>query len=155
MPIEGQLTQNDYMAAQFLHLRPRPVFAVIGVILLALYAWALTQKPSFLLVGVGIYLAVYFTLLIPWQVRRTFRQYKALSELISVEIRDDGLFFKKPNSEGLFPWAHIIKWKRNKKLLLLYPADNLFYVLPSSFFPSQEAFNEFLRVMEEKAGKAR
>lgn len=152
--IQGSLQEADYLAAQRLHIRPRPIFAVVGLMLLAvalvmLYAsrsWTLALALAFLFVVLFVYE--------PFKAKRLFRQYKALSQRTIVEIRDNGLFFKHENGEGLVPWSHVIKWRSNDKLLLLYPASGLFYLLPSHFFPSPDAFREFVTQVQSKLGKA-
>lgn len=154
MKFGGTLSEKDYVAAQFLHLRPRPVFAFIGVFLLAAYALVLFVFPSLLTFGVAVYLVGSFLLYVPWRARRNFRQYAALSESVSVEVHPDGLRFTRKNGEGLLPWSEIRKWRRNQRLLLLYPASNIFHLLPSHFFASSEAYIEFINETEKRVGPA-
>lgn len=153
---QGQLKEDDYVAAQFLHLRPRPVFFVIGIILLVLYALVLVIALfngfydllySILLIGLGGFF-------LQFQSKRLFRQYKALSEPVTMEVREDGLFFKRTNGEGLVPWSHIHKWRNNKRLVLLYPAGNVFHMIPSHFFVDSDAFQAFISTLGTKLGNA-
>jgi hypothetical protein len=53
MIIEGQYKENDYVQAQYLHLRPSPVFTVIGLLLLALFIWAMFHGASFILIALS------------------------------------------------------------------------------------------------------
>ena len=154
MQAEGVIQESDYVRSQYLHIRPRPILAVIGVVILALFAWALVASPSWVMTGVAAYLALWFLVIIPWRAKKIYRQYKALSESVSVEVRDDGLFFKRSNGEGLVPWSHIVKWRQSKKLLLLYPANNIFHLVPSHFFPTQEAYAAFGKVVKGRCGNA-
>ncbi len=154
MTVTGQLKEVDYVAAQFLHLRPKRVFAVIGLFLLCLVVWAMVFAQSYWFLLVLIYLAVFFAFIIPFKAKRNFRQYKVLSEPLTMEVREDGLFFKRTNGEGLVPWSHIVKWKNNKKLAILYPARNLFYMVPNHFFASPVEFQEFVDTLKERLGKA-
>jgi hypothetical protein len=96
-----------------------------------------------------------FAIYIPYKARRTFRQYKALSEPLLVEVRTDGLFVKRDLGEGFIPWSHIIKWRSNKKLVLLYPAENVFHLIPLHLFDGPEAFNSFISTLKSNLGKAR
>ena len=91
---------------------------------------------------------------IPWRARRTFREYKALSEPFSMEVRDDGLFFERQNGSGLVPWGHLVKWRANSSLVLLYPARNLFYLVPKHCFPDSEQFAQFQARLTERVGRA-
>lgn len=154
MIVQGRCKESDYMSAQFLHLRPRPAFAVVGILLLGLAVWALFDSRSLILLGCLIFLVAICAFYIPFKAKRTFRQYKALSEPIVMEVREDGLFFKRQNGEGLVPWSHIIKWRSSKTLVLLYPADNLFYIVPSHFFDAPEMYNSFLEALRARLGKA-
>jgi hypothetical protein len=154
-PIQGSIQEADYLAAQWLHRKPRPVFAVIGVLLLVGALAALYTSRSLPLGMILAFLLLIFFVYEPLKAKRVFRQYQALSEPMTVELRDDGLFFKRENGEGLVPWSHVIKWRSNDKLLLLYPASGLFYLLPSHFFPSSDAFKEFVTLVRSKLGKAK
>jgi len=154
--IRGQLKEDDYVAAQFLHLRPRPWLALVGALLVVMMIGAALYAPTTAagISGALIFLIVYFALLLPWKARRFFRQYRALGEPVAIEIRDDGLFFKRENGEGLVPWTHIVKWRASDKLLLLYPVANLFHLIPAHFFDRPEDFRTFLVLIEERLGKA-
>jgi hypothetical protein len=153
-PIQGALTLADYLAAQRLHLKPRPAFAVIGVVLVLLLLAALILSPSWELGLALTVLAAMFFVYTPLKARRTFRQFKALSEPMVVERREGGLLFKSANGEGMVPWSHILKWRRSPTLILFYPASGFFYVLPSRFFSDQAAFSRFVNAVEAKLGRA-
>jgi hypothetical protein len=154
MAIQGALTESDYVAAQFLHMRPRLVFAVYGGLLLALTLWAAAEAGSAVLIGCLAILAAYFALLIPFLAKRNFRSYKALAESVTVEARVDGLFFRRLNGEGLLPWADIRKWRQNKRLVLVYPANNIFHMIPRRFFENDESFKQFTALLETRVGKS-
>lgn len=151
--IQGSLKEADFLAAQRLHAKPRPVFAVIGVLLVILALVTLYLSHSWSL-GAALAFLLLFFVYEPFRARRLFRQYKALSEPTTVEPRDDGLYFKRENGEGLVPWSQVIKWRSNDKVLLLYPASGFFYLLPSHFFQNVDAFEEFVRLVEGKLGRA-
>jgi uncharacterized protein YjeT (DUF2065 family) len=154
MQIQGTLSSSDYVAAQRLHIKPRPWLAVVGVLLVTVGVVVAYIGKSWGLVFALTYLMGMFLIYMPFKAKRTFRQYKALSEPVSIEVRDDGLFFTRINGEALVPWSHIAKWRSNRKLLLLYPASNVFHLIPSGFFPTQDAFIEFVKIVESKVGKA-
>jgi len=155
MSISGQLKEGDYVAAQFLHMRPRRVYAIIGVLLSCLAILAVVYSHSLILILCLAYLAGCFFIYLPFRAKRTFRQYKALSERMTVEIRDDGLFVRRINGEGLVPWSQIMKWRNNRKLVLLYPAGSVFHLIPSHFFPNENDFKSFLDTLESRLGKAK
>lgn len=154
MRVEGVIQESDYIRSQYLHIRPRPVFAVVGLLILLLFVWSLVSAPSWVMAAVTVYLALWLFVFIPWRAKKNYRQYKALSEPVSIEVRDDGLFFKRENGEGLVPWSHIIKWRQSKTLLLLYPTSNVFHLVPSHFFLTPEAFSAFKEVLRGHVGNA-
>ncbi len=71
-----------------------------------------------------------------------------------MEVRDDGLFFKRETGEGLVPWSHIIKWRFNHKVILLYPTSNLFYLVPQSFFNNVQDYQSFQMLLKTRLGNA-
>lgn len=155
MRIEGKVRESDYICSQYLHLRPHPLLAVLGLLMLALFVWVLIVSPSWVMAGVTAYIVLWPLVFIPWRAKRTFKQYKALSEPVSVEVRDDGLFFRRNSGEGLVPWSHIVKWRKSNRLILLYPASNIFHLIPSHFFSSSEAYSAFAEKVKDKVGKAK
>ncbi|TLY49908.1 MAG: hypothetical protein E6K53_12170 [Gammaproteobacteria bacterium] len=114
MRIQGQLVEDDYAAAQFLHMRPSLPNAIVAAVLvigvLAMIAFD-HSKASFGALGALIFIAAILFVYTPWRARRTFREYKALSEPVSYEIREDGLHAKRTHGEGLVQWSELLRWK--------------------------------------------
>ena len=157
MHIHGQLNEEDYVAAQFLHMRPSLPYAITGVLLLVimLVVCALDHsKESLIALAALAFFALMLFVYTPYRARRTFREYKALSEPVTYEIRDDGLYARREHGEGLVPWADLVKSKKNQKLILLYPARNIFYMLPQRLFGDAEQFESFALLVSNKLGKA-
>ena len=152
MRAQGQRTERDYVAAQFLHMRPRPIFAIIAVVPIGLVLWAMATTTSVGLYVSAIFLIALFTLFLPWRHRRIFREYKALSEPFTMVVSEDGLNFESEQGSGLVPWSHIVKWRFNKSLVLLYPARNVYYLVPRHCFAAQSEFEEFTRRVRERVG---
>lgn len=153
--IHGQIKEEDYVAAQFVHIRPRPLFAVVGI-LLVLSAILTVFIAGSVIVGAALaYFMLYFLVFIPYSARKNYRLYKAISEPVTVTIQEDGIFFKREGGEGLMKWSEIVKWRPSKKLVLLYPTNNLFYLLPSHIFSQESGFEAFKKLLEEKCGSAR
>lgn len=153
MRIEGVITEKEYIAAQYLHLRPKRIFSIIGLIIFVFFLASLIDTPSVYSFGALIYLVGYF-LYLYWYSKKTFRQYKAILESFSIELRENGLYFERKNGKGLIPWGEIFKWKRSDKLILLYPTSNLFYVIPRSVFDSQGDYLEFQEELKRRIGNA-
>lgn len=151
-PIQGWLKEADHVAAQWLHIRPRPIFAIIGIMLLGVALAALYASRSWSIGLALLFVSLILFVYMPFKARRQFREYKALSERTVIELRDDGIYIRRENGEGLVPWSHLIKWRSNDKLLLLYPTSQLFYPLPSHFFQSSESFHDFVALVKTRLG---
>jgi len=153
--IQGHLTEADYVTAQWLHIKPRPLVAVLVLLPLLAALTVMVLDRQWSLIATFIFLVVVYFAYLPFRSRRLFRQHKALAERISVEPRDEGLFFQRENANALVPWSYLMKWRSSDKLLLLYPTKGSFYMLPASLFTNQAAFEDFRRLIEAKLGKAR
>lgn len=154
MTITGTITESDYVAAQFLHMRPRVVFAVIGVLLVGLYLWFVLMRPKPFPIALLVFMVGYFTVYLPWAAKSAYRKYKAISEPVELELREDGLFARNPHAQSVTPWDHIGRWRKGKLMVLLYPTDNLFMIVPSHMFGSPEHYAEFTKALESRLGKA-
>jgi hypothetical protein len=151
---QGVLTQRDYVRSQFLHMRPRRAFAVIGVFLLLLFAAAVVIGDGAIpLLALLAFLGLQFFVYVPWRSRRAFNQYKALSEPVSITLREDGLYFARAHGSGLLPWSQIRKWKASSDLILLYPADHIFHLVPRHFFASDLDFLNFRATLQARIGR--
>jgi len=152
---EGTLTEADSVDAKWLHFR-RPMFVVFFLLYVAaadLLIWMI-HAPLWVLVVLPPVLVATVVMTIPWHAKRAFRLYKAMSERFSVDARPEGLFFRRTNGEALLPWDHIVKWRSNRKVLILYPTTNLYHVLPARLFADSEAYEAFAKMLEKHAGRA-
>lgn len=145
---QGQLTRADYLNAVFLNARP---LLFVGALLFCVAIWWLPNSRLAVLLAclVGIGALYSYNLLMA---RRIFRLYKALSEPVVIEMRDDGLMFKRTNSDTLVPWSHVAGWRKNDRLMLLYPT-NIPHLIPAHFFACSEDFQSFTTVLASKIGQ--
>jgi YcxB-like protein len=155
MEIHGQIKEKDYVAAQFVHVRPRPLLAVFGILLLAAAVWAMFNGSGTIIGAALAYFSLYFLIFIPYSAKKNYRLYQAISDPVTVTIQEGGINFKRENAEGLVKWSEIVKWRQSKNLILLYPTNNVFYLLPSHLFSSEDRFDEFKLLLTSKCGNAR
>jgi hypothetical protein len=146
MKTKAQLEWTDYMKAQLLHMQPTGAARIVGYGLLAfagfaflvvLFLFISQQFPLelFLLILFIIALALFYRYgLLPWRVRRIFRQQRELSMPYEVEVTEAGLNVSNELGNALRPWQDFTKWKENQELLLLYHSDMMFTILPRRFF---------------------
>ena len=156
--IKGTCTPDDLVNASWVHLRPRPVIAVAGGLVLVLFFWALwmafTREPPpdpawlpWSMVGIATYLALMFGVGIPWRCRRTWRQRKDLQRACWFVASSAGLRSASESVQADKPWSDFLKWKEGRHVFLLYMSDHMYQAIPKRFFSSQDelvAFREFV-----------
>ena len=158
--VTGRIEEADYVRAQWLHLRPRPIMAVFGVLFVAMLivggafqimGWVQGENPAsdaLMLPFLASVLLLYFAFL-SWRFRRSYRNYKAIKVPIDIEISETELHGKSVHGEARLPWDLFRKFKENKHLFLLYQSDGLFHMLPKRLFSGeadvQRARDIFLR----------
>ncbi len=160
------LEPSDYVKSQFLHLRPKPIWKIVGMLLLLLLLWALyhTWKEAletgeystsfWIFIGCIAYMIGYFFMYIPFQARRIFKQQKAFHTPFTVLFNDDGIDSKSDLGDVNIPWSHIIRWKENDKLFLLYHSDVIFQFIPKRLILEDDIVNELRKLFNAKVGKA-
>jgi hypothetical protein len=159
---EGTMALSDHLWAQFVHLRPRRTFAILGLLLVFAYlvvvGLAVTRESSWhwpvILLVPGLYLLIFFLVWVPWRTRRTFRQQKRLLVPIRLEIAHDGMRTSTQFSDVRLPWDGFLKWREGSGVFLLYYSDHLFQIVPVRFFSTLEESSAFRAVLVEKVGRA-
>lgn len=149
---QGCIGEADYVAAQFLHLRPSPLIrsALALLVLAALIALALTQSVLLLAVLSGV--AGYVLLAMPWRARRLYRRNPAIAAPQRLDVSADGLLFHRGGHDQLLRWDRIGRWRAGRGMVLLYPVQSGFYLLPASFFASDADYRRFLELLQRHAG---
>jgi hypothetical protein len=100
--IAGKLLPDDYVRSQYLHIRPRPAFAVAGIFLLCVLLWAIwytffgrgahaLSVYDLILPAFVLYLIWSFFWLIPRKARRIYNQQKGLQRDLQMRINDTGI----------------------------------------------------------------
>lgn len=166
MKINIQLKPEDYVRANFLNIRPRPIFKLVGLVFLILtisilgisFFQLLAGKDKtlipFVIAGCLAYLAFYFGFRLPQRLKKIFRQQKSLHSPYSIEVNDDLIFVKAETGESRLPWNHFIKWKENKPLITLYQSDILLHIIPKRCFASPDELGQFRELLIKKIGQA-
>ena len=151
---KGTLRETDFVTAQFLHIKPRPLFAVLGLIILALFIWVSFYAPSVSFFAWLGLLVAYFALYLPWCAKRNYRNYKAAHQPITIDVLDDGIHVTTENGAAHIPWDHILKWRRNSTLIVFYSSPVLFHIVPGRFFENEEEIEVLATLLGEKVGCA-
>jgi hypothetical protein len=152
-PIQGSLTLQNYLAAQRLHYWLRPwAIAFFGPCAVIIFLTG-GQRAAWAAAG-GAIAMVLLLAIGPIKARQHFRQNKAASEPVSIEVKERGVFFSGVHGSGLFPWEQIFKVRSNNRLALLYRSANSFHVVPREFFASDADFNAFVATVRAKTSAA-
>jgi len=137
----SDITLSEFIAAHYLHNRPsaRPVFIVLGTILLALIGvcqvlmWVhpheFKTRDIYFSVFIGV-IILYYVVVLPYGARKTFKQNKFLHHKGEGQLDDDGFHGKSDLGESHIPWDHFVKWKENERLICLYITDTQFLIIP-------------------------
>ncbi len=161
--IRQEIRPEDYRRAALLHLRPRPVFGLAGILMLALAAFGAVHKicsadtwdPStFVPLGSLVFLGVYFFAVIPWRATRQFKQNRFLAHVAEFRIDAAGLRSQSDLGSMEIPWDHLHKWKESPRLILLYPTDATYLIFPRCLFAPAE-WEEFRALTAQHLKKIR
>lgn len=157
----GTLEASDYVRAQYLNMRPRRTYMVLGLVVLSLFLWAIWYTffgggprgmTGYVLLAAAAYLILNFFVYIPWKARKTFRQQKSLQREMTLRFDDSGLAIEAENSQGRIPWSDFLKWKENDRLFLLYISDPLYHMVPKRLFKSSSEVDSVREVMRTHIG---
>lgn len=165
MKLQCQLTPRDYIQAQFLHSRPRPILKWIGLFLVGLALVVCvdgflnlpeSEAPwrPFIIFAALLYFALFYGVWLPFRTRRLFSQQKALQEPYEVDISDDAFSASSSHGQTTMVWKDFHKYKTNKKIILLYQSDALFHMFPMRWF-SGDQFSEFQEILRANLGEPR
>lgn len=163
MKISGTYNSGDIWAVHWLQIKPRRSFAIVGVILIALFLMTIVtmiNDPAFLksfprwgiwtFVACAGYLAFVYTVWAPRTIRRKFREVAELNRLHTFEITEQGLAVSSETGHNTIPWSDFKKWKENKRVLLLYAGSFPYCMIPKRFFQAEQDYKTFIKILSEK-----
>jgi hypothetical protein len=152
--IHGKISVNDYLIAQRLHRRSVAKWVNIATAALAACGLAMLLAGAnrlgliVLFGGVGGLVGEGFVanIQLPRRVAKLHAQQKDFAEQVTYSW--DGQYIEAQSQTGSArrPWTHYAKVKEDEHIFLLYHSDNIFEMLPKSWFPSQELINEFRKL---------
>ena len=122
MKIHCQITPEDYVRAQFLHMRPRPllkwfgllvalVIVIVNVLNIGVSSDDHSTWRGFLLLGAIAYLVLLFGVLIPRRAKRIYRQQKTLQVPYESELTDDAYEAEAAYGKSKVSWRDFHKYK--------------------------------------------
>jgi hypothetical protein len=166
MELNIKLTADDYIKANFVHMRPRPFIKWVGYFLLFVAVVvlgcsgfdAIVHRKGFItpivLAASLAYLVFSFGIYYPKRIRKIFLQQKLLQQSFSFAVTDEAVSSKAEYGQATLTWDIFRKWKESKDLFLLYQSDVLFHMMPKRCFSSAEDISRFRKLLYEKMGPA-
>ncbi|MDR2220437.1 MAG: YcxB family protein [Methylobacillus sp.] len=143
-----QLTPADYLAASRLHARRqlckgRNIFIwsiIVLVVLVVLVSstatsaqfWnALLRFFAIFLVIFASFYALAYAFVIPYQVRKIFREQKSLQVPYTWTWSEQGFEIQSDKyGRGTYPWSDLFNWEEDQRMLIFYHSSRLFHMLP-------------------------
>jgi len=121
-------------------MRLRPIVRVLMILVAVLYAilllldWRAATQPLLLalLLAVGAALLLATWVLIPWQMKRHFRQAPGLRDEIGIDWDDEHLGFETSRGHSRLAWSDYHRWGENERLLLLFQSEILYNIVPKA-----------------------
>lgn len=135
--VKTTIRESEFVAACKLHGMPtRAIWIFYTVAVLALIAIAALGgeyvRNLAILSLIGGVLGHLFVaqMLQPRKARAQYRKYPLIQKPVEVGVLPNGVSFKSADGEGRLTWENIIKWRENSEFILVYPAPNLYYIIP-------------------------
>ncbi len=149
--ISGNISVTDYLQAQRLHRKSAAKWLKILVFLICACGTAMLIVGYrqfgvlMLCAGVGIFMSecLFANLYLPRFVKKNHAQRKDLASQFTYSWDAEYVEAKSDTGSSRRPWSHYAKLKEDEHLFLLYHADNMFEMLPKSWFPNSEKIQEF------------
>lgn len=139
-----RITKDDFRRAQWLHVKPRPAYAITGIVLLALVGpllfialvVPLTQgrlPPTAILVATaGVAYLGGIALYTRWKIGRVYDQMKALHGEFTMTVDERGIHSSSERGTATMLYSDILRIREDERVVLVYHADNLFNMVPKS-----------------------
>ena len=162
-----QISEADYIQAQKLHLRARPVFKMIfiivcliviccmGLAILNLISGGSSLKSLGISSAVILYLLFLFLYFLPRRWKRLYAQSKLLQAEVSYSFREDALIVESEKGNCTIQWSDYHKWKVDDNQILLYQADNIFNIVPKRIFTDSSEADMVESYIRSALGKPR
>lgn len=132
MPIKSKLSQNDFVAVQFILLFKRIGLLLILILYPALLIIGAISKSNFQifdLIPISIFLFVY-PLLIFFSARKKYQLNLQLQEEITYDFLDNELQIVGETFNSTLGWQKIFRIRKLKNYLLIYQNKYGFYIIP-------------------------
>jgi hypothetical protein len=152
IPFRGSITQENYLRATRLALRPSRSLAILLGLGAAGLLFAFVVEP--LVAGAGVREVLPFLVVaplfaamawfvIPRSVLRALKSNKLLQAPIEGSAAEDAISMRTPTGTATLPWDLFYRVKASENMVLLYQGINVFNMFPQEFFASEEDWRTF------------
>jgi hypothetical protein len=163
-PITFTLTLDDMLAANRLAMqryvrKGLPKFSlavVVTALVVTLIAYAFNPKPMAvagalfarivaLYVGVAAVGVAYVLFVAPrLRAKKNMAQMPALSRAQTMEWDETTITFSSDTGHMTVPLTDVHQWAANETVLILYPADHLFYCIPRQYVTDKTSWDRLI-----------
>ena len=154
MEFEVAITLDDYRKASLLHTKLTPmltyIFAAVFLVLviLGIATFERDTAISILFFMAALVFIVPRALIrhifLPEMALRAYSEQKTLHVPYLYRASDDGLTVSSKYGESRLPWDHLMKWRADSQLLLLYHTRSHFFIIPKRAFASESEVGRLL-----------
>ena len=157
------VTQHDHLKAVSLHYRIGSIISIVFVCTLAallLFSYLLSYtgiitsilKTGF--VSSSASLLVWYSLA-RFNIARNYEKNAGIRQKTTIKQTALGIKFKTVDGEALLRWENIFKWKHDQNYLLIYPAPNLFHIIPKKIADSGFDLDALTQALQTHVGNAK
>lgn len=151
--ISGIVTPEDHFTAQFLHRREvtRRSYVICGAMVAVGTACFLFGQLivgwAFVGGGIGCAIGEFATarIFLPRKVRRLHMQQKEFASEVAYKWDAEYLEGRSSTGASKRPWKNYFKLKESESVFLLYQTENIFEMIPKTWFESDAQMDEFRR----------
>ncbi len=163
--LNGQLTDDDYLAALILARRHNKTFMIVRTglwsliaVLAIVYLVVSLENPRFavqlvVLAVVATVLLLERHVFLPLRARRIFRQQRSMQEPFVVTYDADGVRWESSVTTRRLPWHYYVRWAEDDRYFLLYQSDWTLEIIPKRFFEGEEQISVFRTLLSERTGR--
>jgi len=156
LPIRGVCSSWDLVLASYAYMGVRPVFGLLGVMLLAMFGWVgwITLQDGdapagLLFMAVPVFALLWVLLIQPSRGLSAHVGNRAIEGESTVHLLANGLAVETLAARRSFAWENFINWREGWFCFVLLLPRGRFEFIPKRFFGSRQdekAFAELLRV---------
>lgn len=163
MKLHCQIEPSDYVRAQYLNLRPRPLIKWLVIILIAIFLLVflheLFTRPidritalPFIVSAILVYLVITYGVWLPYRTKKIYKQQKSLQEPYDAELSQDEFISSNSLGTARIKWADFHKYKVAKDMILVYQSDLIFHMFPRRWFNEGE-YEKLLEILKLELGE--